>query len=89
MAADLIRCQNCGRTNRVPAAAKAASGRKSSALGVGAAEQPGDQDAKVLAGEAGRGEQRLEQGADRGYDLRIAESKSRGPQRKCSVAITP
>jgi hypothetical protein len=49
------------------------------AVGVDAAEQSSDQDAEVLAGKAGRGEQRLAQGAGQGHDPRIAESKSRVP----------
>jgi hypothetical protein len=38
-----------------------------------AAEQPGDHGAQALVGEAGRGEQRLAQGAGQGHDSRIAE----------------
>jgi predicted ATPase/class 3 adenylate cyclase len=47
--------------------------------GVGAAEQPGDQDAQVLVGEAGCGEQCLAEGAGQGHDPRIAEPQGRGP----------
>src|SRR4051812_12759399 len=44
-----------------------------------AAEQPGDQDTQAFVGEAGRGEQRLAQGAGQGHDPRIAEPEGRGP----------
>jgi hypothetical protein len=44
------------------------------------AEQPGDHGAEALVGEAGRGEQRLAQGAGQGHDPRIAEPQGRGPQ---------
>jgi hypothetical protein len=42
-------------------------------------EQPGGRDTQVLAGEAGRGEKRMAQGADQGLDPGIAEAQRRGP----------
>lgn len=41
--------------------------------GIRDCEQPGDQDAKVLVGEAGCGEQRLAEGAGQIHNPRIAE----------------
>jgi hypothetical protein len=43
-----------------------------------AAEQPGDHGTEALVGEAGRGEQRLAQGAGQGHDPRIAEPQGLG-----------
>ena len=51
--------------------------------GVGAAEQPGDQDAEVLVGEAGCGEQGVAEGAGQGHDPRITEPQGRGPPPFC------